>query len=70
MPEPQAGGQQIVGLMMIISALTLVVLAGLIYLGTFPMPDETRPIATLVIAFAAFLDFCIGVWFFRKGQSS
>jgi hypothetical protein len=70
MPEPHAGTGQIVGLMMVLSAVTLVVLAGLIYTGTIPMPDQTRRIASLVMAFAAFLDFGIGVWFFRKGQSS
>jgi hypothetical protein len=48
------------------SAITMAVLAALIYMGTLGLPR----IVAYVLGFAAFLDFAIGIWFFRKGQSS
>ena len=60
----------VIAMAMVVSAITLVVLAVLIYTGVVPLPPEMRFIATLVVAAAAFGDFLVGVWFFRKSQSS
>ncbi len=71
MPEPApAGGRSVIAGMLVISAISLAVLAGLIYMGVVPLPDDTRGIAALVIGVAAFADFLIAIWFFRMGQSS
>jgi hypothetical protein len=66
----QQGTKQIIALAMVISAITLAVLAVLIYAGTIPFADDMRLVASLVIGAAAFLDLLIGMWFFRQGQSS
>jgi hypothetical protein len=70
MPEPAPGTQQIVALAMVVSAVTLAVIAFLIYAGTIPMSEDIRLIAALLVGAAAFTDLLIGIWFFRKGQSS
>jgi Co/Zn/Cd efflux system component len=71
MPEtPTQGSPQIIALAMLISVITLVVLAVLIYTGTIPIPEETRFVAALLVGLAAFADMLVAIWFFRKGQSS
>ena len=71
MPEPApAGNRALIAMILMISAVSLVVLSALIYMGVVPLPDETRGIATLAVAVAAFADFVVAIWFFRMGQSS
>jgi hypothetical protein len=53
-----------------ISAAVLGVLAMLTYTGIVPLPEETRPMAALIVGIAAVADFGMGVMFFRMGQSS
>ena len=66
MPEPARAAAPVIALAMMFSALTIAVLAALSYMGTLGLPR----VAAYVLGFAAFLDFGIGMWFFRKGQSS
>jgi FlaG/FlaF family flagellin (archaellin) len=66
MPEPTRAVAPVIALAMMFSAITMAVLAALIYMGTLGLPR----IVAYVLGFAAFLDFAIGIWFFRKGQSS
>jgi hypothetical protein len=71
MPEPQTSvNRQIVAIAMIISAVSLAVIAYLIYAGTIPLSEDVRLIAALIVGGAAFADFLVGLWFFRMGQSS
>jgi lipopolysaccharide export LptBFGC system permease protein LptF len=71
MPEtPSPGGQRVIALAMMVSAIALTAVAFLIYTGVIPMGEDTRPIAALVVGVAAFADLLIGIWFFRRGQSS
>ena len=71
MPEQLSPDRQpVVAFAMMFSAIALTALALLIYTGVVPIPEETRPIAALVVGVAAFADLVIGVWFFRRGQSS
>jgi hypothetical protein len=71
MPEPApAGNRGLIAMIMIVSAVSLVVLSVLIYMGVVPLPDETRAVAALVVGVAAFADFVVAIWFFRMGQSS
>ena len=72
MPEPAqaAANKQLVGIILMISAAVLGVLAMLTYTGIVPLPEETRPMAALVVGIAAVADFGVGVLFFRMGQSS
>lgn len=70
MPESRQPARQLIALIMMISAVVLALLAGLIYSGSVPLPEETRGIATLVVGVAALTDFLVGLWFFRMGQSS
>jgi hypothetical protein len=71
MPEPTpAAGRAVIAMILVVSAISLAVLAGLIYVGVVPLPDQTRGIAALVVGLAAFADFLVAVWFFRMGQSS
>ena len=51
-------------------ALILVVIAVLIYTGVVPVDEEVRLIAALAVGAAAFADFVVAIWFFRKSQSS
>ena len=71
MPEPaRPGSRVVISMVLIISAISLALLAALIYMGVVPLPDETRGIAAMVVGIAAFADFLIAIWFFRMGQSS
>jgi hypothetical protein len=71
MPEPTpAAGRGLISVILIVSAISLSVLAALIYMGVVPLPAETRGIAASVVGAAAFADFLVAVWFFRMGQSS
>lgn len=71
MPDPQpVNTKPLIALIMMISAITLAVLAGLIYSGIVPLPEESRGLATLVVGVAAAADFLVGLWFFRVSQSS
>lgn len=70
MPDPAARNTQIVALAMIISAITLGVIGYLIFAGTVPVPEESRPLVGGAVGIAAVLDLLIGIWFFSKGQSS
>jgi hypothetical protein len=71
MPEPTpAAGRAVIAMILVVSAISLAVLAGLIYVGVVPLPDQTRGIAAMVVGLAAFADFLVAVWFFRMGQSS
>jgi hypothetical protein len=71
MPEPApAASRAVIAMILVVSAISLAVLAGLIYVGGVPLPDETRGLAALVVGLAAFADFLVAVWFFRMGQSS
>jgi hypothetical protein len=71
MPEPTpAASRAVIAMILVVSAISLAVLAGLIYVGVVPLPDQTRGIAALVVGLAAFADFLVAVWFFRMGQSS
>jgi hypothetical protein len=70
MPEPTQGNHQIVALALLVSAITIGIAAALIFAGTIPVADDTRPMIALALAVAAFADLMVAIWFFRKGQSS
>jgi len=70
MADRQPAGKSVVALILMASALTLSLLAGLILFGVVPLPEESRGIASLVVGVAAAADFGIGLWLFRAGQSS
>ena len=71
MPDTMTPDRQpIVAFALMFSAIALTALTFLIYTGVVPIPEETRPIAALVVGVAAFADLVIGIWFFRRGQSS
>ncbi|MGH9218218.1 MAG: hypothetical protein ACRD1W_02880 [Vicinamibacterales bacterium] len=65
-----AANKQLVGVILMISAAVLGVMAMLTYTGIVPLPEETRPMAALIVGIAAVADFGVGVMFFRMGQSS
>ena len=60
----------ILAMVMFVSAVMLVVVAVLIYTGVVPLGEEIRLIAALAVGAAAFADFLVAMWFFRKSQSS
>jgi hypothetical protein len=71
MPETMTPDRQpIVAFAMMFSAIALIALAFSIYTGVVPIPEGTRQIAALVVGVAAFADLMLGIWFFRRGQSS
>jgi hypothetical protein len=70
MPETRVNTSPVLAMAMFVSAITLVVLAVLIYTGVVPIGDELRIIGTLAVGAAAFADFVVAIWFFRKSQSS
>ena len=69
MPEAP-GNRQIVAVVMMFSAVSLAVVAYLMYAGIIPLPEEMRFVAAVVAGAVAFMDFVVGLWFFRMGQSS
>ena len=70
MPDRPAANTRLIALLMMISAVTLAVVAGLIYVGVVPVPEDSRGIVAVAIGAAAAADFLVALWFFRKGQSS
>ena len=70
MPETAHRNNQVIALALLASAITMGVVAGLIFAGTIPVADGTRTIVALAVGVASFADFVIAMWFFRKGQSS
>jgi hypothetical protein len=61
---------QLVALILVVSAITLIAVAYLIYAGVVPVPEEVRPLAAAAVGLAAIADLGVAFWFFRKGQSS
>jgi len=71
MPETMPPGRlQLVALILVVSAITLAAVAYLIYIGVVPVDAEARPLVALAVGLGAAADLVIGIWFFRKGQSS
>ena len=71
MPEAHVpANRQIVALAMLISAVTMAVVAYLIGTGLIDIGAEVRTIAAIALGVVAFLDFVVGLWFFRSAQSS
>jgi hypothetical protein len=72
MPDPQlARSRQMVAMALMASALLLGAGAMLIYAGILSfVAEDVRSIVALALGTAAALDFFIGIWFFRMGQSS
>ena len=68
MPE-RAHTTPVIALAMGVSAIALTALAVLVYTGVVPLPQEMRFIASLLLGAAAFADFLVALWFFRKSQS-
>ena len=69
MPEQQ-NPKRLVGVILMVSAVILGVVAGLFFTGVLPIDSEVRPIVTAAMAVAALADLAIGAWFFSMGQSS
>ena len=70
MPETRPKPSPVIAMVLFVSAITLVVFAVLIYTGVVPIGEEVRMMASLVVGAAAFTDFVVAIWFFRKSQSS
>jgi hypothetical protein len=69
MPEPRPNTTPILAMVMFVSALTLVAVAVMIYTGVVPVGEEVRLLGSVVVGVAAFADFLVATWFFRKSQS-
>ena len=69
MPEPRPT-PPVIAMAMFMSALVLVGVAAMMYAGIISLDDDIRVIATLAVGAAAFADFFVAVWLFRKSQSS
>jgi hypothetical protein len=69
MPD-QRGSKQFIALVLMFSAVLLVALSALIYVGVVPIAEETRSMAAIVVGVAAFTDLLVAIWFFRMGQES
>ena len=70
MPETRPTIPLVIPMALCAGALILVVIAVLIYTGVVPVGEEVRLIAALAVGAAAFGDFVVAIWFFRKSQSS
>ena len=70
MPDTAPHTTPVIAMVMGVSAITLAALAALIYAGVVPLPAEIRFLASLLVGVAAFGDFMVALWFFRKSQSS
>jgi hypothetical protein len=66
----QRGAKQVVALALMASAAIFCIVALLIFLGTIPVGEEARLAAAAVVGVVGVMDFLIGLWFFRMGQSS
>jgi hypothetical protein len=69
MPDPNSS-KRVIALALMFGAALLAVLAVLMYTGVVPLAEGTRVFAALAVGIAAFVDFAIGLWFFRMAQSS
>ena len=68
---PDSGrNHQIIAMALLVSAITMGVVAGLIFAGTIPVSEGARPMIALAVGIASFADFMVAMWFFSKGQSS
>jgi hypothetical protein len=70
MPDTRRPTSPVIAMAMFFSAIVFAAVAALIYSGVIPLGEDIRLIASLAVAAAAFGDFVIAVWFFRKSQSS
>jgi hypothetical protein len=70
MPEIRPAIPLVIPIALLAGALTLVVIAVLIYTGDVPVGEDVRMVAVLAVGAAAFADFVVAIWFFRKSQSS
>ena len=70
MPETPPSIPLVIPMALLGGALMLVVIAALIYTGVVPVGEDVRMIGALTVGAAAFADFVVAIWFFRKSQSS
>ena len=61
MPETRPNTTPILAMVMLVSAITLVVLAVLIYTGVVPVGEEVRLIGSVAVGVAAFAEALIDV---------
>ena len=69
MPEATRN-HHVIAVALFVSAVTMGMVAGLIFAGMIPVAEGTRTMIALAVLVASFADFMIAMWFFRKGQSS
>ena len=69
MPDA-ARNNQVVAVALFVSAITMGMVAGLIFAGTIPVDAGARPMIAMAVGVASLADFGVAMWFFRKGQSS
>ena len=65
----RAAAPHLAALAMLLSTVVLGVVAFMIYVAAGPF-GGLGPIAAFAVGAAAFADLLIGIWFFRRGQSS
>ncbi|MCC7033450.1 MAG: hypothetical protein IT179_11520 [Acidobacteria bacterium] len=65
-----ARSRRVVGSALGASALLLIAMAGAIYAGLLPFPDEMRGTVATIFGGVAVVDLLLGFWFFRSSLSS
>jgi hypothetical protein len=62
--------KQLIGMILMFSAVVLAIVAGLLFTGVLPVDPGVRVIVSAATGVAAAADLGIGVWYFSMGQSS
>ena len=70
MASMPARSRRVVAMALGASALLLVVMAGAIYGGVLPFPDDMRAMVASIFVGVAAVDLLLGFWFFRSSLSS
>jgi hypothetical protein len=69
MPQPPPNKFSVIGRSLMVSAVTMFLVAFLIGRGTLALEEAARPLVTGALVVVGLLDVAIGAFFMRKGRS-
>ena len=70
MPQPAPNKYAVIGRSLVISAVTMLLVAFLIGRGTLVVDETARPVIAGALVVVGLLDIAIGTFFMRKGRSA
>ena len=67
--EDKKGKRQVVGFVLMGSAAFMLVIAALVYSGTLPMSEYSRPLLSTVLSIVALVDLVLATYFLMSNPS-